>query len=56
MSQFQTVSNPLRTQAGDNVNGEFSLNVISFSIATKGATWGILPHKDLSTKLEISIL
>ncbi|CAL1363850.1 unnamed protein product [Linum trigynum] len=27
MSQFQTVSNPLRTQAGDSANGEFPLNV-----------------------------
>ncbi|XP_022847429.1 fasciclin-like arabinogalactan protein 12 [Olea europaea var. sylvestris] len=27
MSQFQTVSNPLRTQAGDSVDGEFPLNV-----------------------------
>ncbi|KAL3829173.1 hypothetical protein ACJIZ3_017975 [Penstemon smallii] len=26
-SQFQTISNPLRTQAGNNVNGEFPLNV-----------------------------
>ncbi|KAJ4830164.1 Fasciclin-like arabinogalactan protein 11 [Turnera subulata] len=27
MSNFQTVSNPLRTQAGDSANGEFPLNV-----------------------------
>ncbi|KAL2485704.1 Fasciclin-like arabinogalactan protein 11 [Abeliophyllum distichum] len=27
MSQFQTVSNPIRTQAGDNTDGEFPLNV-----------------------------
>ncbi|CAK9143232.1 unnamed protein product, partial [Ilex paraguariensis] len=27
VSQFQTVSNPVRTQAGDNVVGEFPLNV-----------------------------
>ncbi|WCJ34577.1 FASCICLIN-like arabinogalactan-protein 11 [Euphorbia peplus] len=27
MSQFQTVSNPLRTQAGNSANGEFPLNV-----------------------------
>ncbi|KAI3450541.1 hypothetical protein Pfo_007206 [Paulownia fortunei] len=27
MSQFQTVSNPLRTQAGDSANGAFPLNV-----------------------------
>ncbi|XP_059427740.1 fasciclin-like arabinogalactan protein 11 [Corylus avellana] len=27
ISQFQTVSNPLRTQAGDSSNGEFPLNV-----------------------------
>lgn len=27
MSQFQTVSNPLRTQAGDSAAGEFPLNV-----------------------------
>ncbi|KZV35158.1 fasciclin-like arabinogalactan protein 11 [Dorcoceras hygrometricum] len=27
LSQFQTVSNPLRTQAGDTGNGEFPLNV-----------------------------
>ncbi|CAN0926871.1 Fasciclin-like arabinogalactan protein 11 [Linum grandiflorum] len=27
MSQFQTVSNPLRTQAGDSANGQFPLNV-----------------------------
>ncbi|KAK9153432.1 hypothetical protein Sjap_000912 [Stephania japonica] len=27
ISQFQTVSNPLRTQAGDASNGEFPLNV-----------------------------
>ncbi|XP_020578803.1 fasciclin-like arabinogalactan protein 11 [Phalaenopsis equestris] len=29
MSQFQTVSNPLRTQAGNTDNGEFPLNVTS---------------------------
>uniref|UniRef100_A0A2P2P9K2 FAS1 domain-containing protein n=1 Tax=Rhizophora mucronata TaxID=61149 RepID=A0A2P2P9K2_RHIMU len=29
MSQFQSVSNPLRTQAGNNANGEFPLNVTS---------------------------
>nr|ANW72273.1 fasciclin-like arabinogalactan protein 12 [Tradescantia hirsutiflora] len=29
MSQFQTVSNPLRTQAGDASNGQFPLNVTS---------------------------
>ncbi|KAL2471188.1 Fasciclin-like arabinogalactan protein 11 [Abeliophyllum distichum] len=27
VSQFQTVSNPLRTQAGNNENGQFPLNV-----------------------------
>ncbi|KAK9985492.1 hypothetical protein SO802_030443 [Lithocarpus litseifolius] len=27
ISQFQTVSNPLRTQAGDSSNGQFPLNV-----------------------------
>lgn len=27
ISQFQTVSNPLRTQAGDSTNGQFPLNV-----------------------------
>ncbi|KAJ4908877.1 Fasciclin-like arabinogalactan protein 11 [Raphanus sativus] len=29
MPQFQTVSNPLRTQAGDGQNGEFPLNITS---------------------------
>ncbi|XP_010558264.1 PREDICTED: fasciclin-like arabinogalactan protein 11 [Tarenaya hassleriana] len=29
MSQFQTVSNPLRTQAGDGQNGKFPLNITS---------------------------
>ncbi|KAL0460211.1 UNVERIFIED_CONTAM: Fasciclin-like arabinogalactan protein 11 [Sesamum latifolium] len=31
MSQFQTVSNPLRTQAGDSAAGEFPLNVTTAS-------------------------
>ncbi|XP_010937843.1 fasciclin-like arabinogalactan protein 12 [Elaeis guineensis] len=44
MSQFQTVSNPLRTQAGDVTNGQFPLNV-----TTAGNTVNITTGIDNTT-------
>ncbi|XP_073022961.1 fasciclin-like arabinogalactan protein 11 [Primulina eburnea] len=52
MSQFQTVSNPLRTQAGDTRNGEFPLNVttsgnqVNISTGVDDATLGNTVYTD----------
>ncbi|XP_073146807.1 fasciclin-like arabinogalactan protein 11 [Henckelia pumila] len=52
LSQFQTVSNPLRTQAGDTRNGEFPLNVttsgnqVNISTGVTDATLGNTVYTD----------
>lgn len=48
MSQFQTVSNPLRTQAGDVANGQFPLNVTTMG-NTVNITTGIVNTSVSST-------
>jgi len=42
ISQFQTASNPLRTQAGDSSNGEFPLNVTTSSGNQVNITTGVV--------------
>ncbi|KAK0605995.1 hypothetical protein LWI29_032955 [Acer saccharum] len=41
ISQFQTVSNPLRTNAGDNSRYKYPLNVISYSTSSVNISTGI---------------
>ena len=41
LSQFQTVSNPLRTNAGDNSRYKYPLNVISYSTSSVNISTGI---------------